>query len=85
MNAIFTVLCVGEAPVLLTIRVILESAGFRVLTALSSAEALKSVASERIHTAVRDYAMPLMNGPEAARLIVSSTKSTCCVGRDVCG
>ena len=48
-----TVLCVDdEETILLTLKMLLESVGFRVLTATSAAEALKACQSEHFHATV---------------------------------
>ncbi len=70
MSAHFTILCVDdETSVLLTLKMILERAAFRVITASSAVEALNAVAAERIDAAVLDYTMPNMNGIQLARRI----------------
>lgn len=51
-----------EATVLLTQKMLLESAGFRVLTADSGKEALRIFKSERVDAVVMDYLMPGLNG-----------------------
>lgn len=63
-----TVLCVDdEETILLTVKMLLESVGFRVVTATSAADALKACQSERVHAAVLDYWLPTINGVELAR------------------
>ncbi len=64
------VLCVDDdAAVLEVTRKLLESAGYRVLSASSGAEALRITDGSAIDAAVLDYSMPGMNGGElAARL-----------------
>lgn len=63
-----TVLCVDdEETILLTLKMLLESVGFRVLTATSAAEALKACQSEHFHAAVLDYWLPKVNGVQLAR------------------
>ncbi len=70
MSAHFTILCVDDdKSVLLTLKMILERAAFRVITASSAVEALNAIAAERIDAAVLDYAMPNMNGIQLARRI----------------
>ncbi len=70
MSALFTILCVDdETSVLLTVKMMLERAGFLVITASSAAEALNAIASEKIDAAVLGYAMPNMNGIQLAQRI----------------
>ncbi len=70
MSAHFTILYVDdEKSVLLTLKMILERAAFRVITASSAVEALNAIAAERIDAAVLDYAMPNMNGIRLAERI----------------
>jgi CheY-like chemotaxis protein len=50
-------------------RMMLESAGFRVLTASSGAEALRIFKSKPIDVVVMDYLMPGMSGTVAASIM----------------
>jgi two-component system, OmpR family, response regulator RegX3 len=62
-----TILCVDdEATVLIMQQMLLESAGFRVLTARSGPEAIRVFQSEPVDLVVMDYWMPGMNGTIAA-------------------
>ncbi len=70
MSAIFTVLCVDDdRSVLLTVEMMLQRAGFRVIAVASASEALSLIGTERVDAAVLDYAMPNMNGIQLARRI----------------
>jgi CheY-like chemotaxis protein len=61
-------LCVDDEPsVLLTEKGLLESVGFRVLTAESGPEAIRIFKVERIDVVVMDYFMQPMNGLTTAR------------------
>ncbi len=65
-----TVLCVDdESAVLQMQQLLLESAGFRVLTASSGREAIRIFESEPVDVVVMDYWMPGMNGTTAARIM----------------
>ena len=60
-------LCVDDEPLGLQVRkLLLESEGYKVLTATNGTEALSLFAANPIRAAVLDYAMPNMNGGELA-------------------
>ena len=62
-----TILCVDDEPVGLQVRkMLLERAGYRVLTALDGQTGLDIFAREVIQAVVLDFAMPGMNGGEVA-------------------
>ncbi len=63
-----TILCIDdEADILLLRRKLLESHGFRVITALSGPEALRRLGEELpVDLVLLDYVMPEMNGDEVA-------------------
>lgn len=70
MEATSTFLCVDDEPNVLTMeKMLLESVGFRVLTAASGADAIEIFQSENVDVVVMDYAMPGMNGLETARIM----------------
>ena len=58
-----------DSSVLLMQKMLLESAGFRVLTAASGTDALKLFESETVDLVVMDYFMPELNGIETARVM----------------
>lgn len=61
------VLCVDDEPVGLRVRkLLLEHAGFQVLTALSGREGLELFSQHTICAVVLDFAMPEMNGGQVA-------------------
>jgi CheY-like chemotaxis protein len=61
------VLCVDDELVGLRVRkILLERAGYRVLTALNGAAGLEIFASEPVQAVVLDYSMPGMHGGEVA-------------------
>jgi CheY-like chemotaxis protein len=61
------VLCVDDEPIGLQVRkLLLERAGYRVLTAQDGAEGLKLFSSEPVEAVVLDYSMPGMHGLEVA-------------------
>lgn len=61
------VLCVDDdAAVLAMTRKLLETAGYRVLSTCSGAEALRTAFSTAIDVAVLDYSMPDMDGSQVA-------------------
>ena len=63
-----TVLCVDDEPGGLRLRqIVLEGAGFRVLTASNDQEALALFAAERVDAAVVDLSMPGLGGGGLAR------------------
>jgi CheY-like chemotaxis protein len=63
----FLILCVDdESSGLLLRKIILESSGYRVLTATSGAEALEIFASQPVDLVVLDFRMPEMLGDEVA-------------------
>lgn len=62
------VLCVDDEIIGLKVRkILLERAGYRVLTALDGAAGLEVFASEPVEVVVLDYSMPGMNGGEVAQ------------------
>lgn len=62
-----TILCIDDDPNLLAMRrKLLESAGYRVLTAQSGAEGIKVFAAGFADAVILDYIMPLMNGGAVA-------------------
>jgi CheY-like chemotaxis protein len=62
------ILCVDDEIVGLEVRrILLERAGYRVLTAIDGSKGLALFASEPVTAVVLDYAMPGMNGAEVAR------------------
>lgn len=64
------VLCVDDdETVLMMEKLLLESAGFQVLTASSSLQAIDAFQNERVDAVVMDYFMPEMNGLAAARIL----------------
>jgi CheY-like chemotaxis protein len=65
-----TILCIDDDSDLLAMcRTYLETAGYRVLTALSGAEGLAHMESEIVDAVVVDYHMPGMNGEAVARVV----------------
>jgi DNA-binding response OmpR family regulator len=58
------------------VQAILEEAGFRVSTALSSADALRLVANEHFDALLLDYWMPDLTGIELCRRIRASDINT---------
>lgn len=69
-QAAATVLCVeDEEPQLKLRKLLLESAGFRVVTAESGKKAIELLRSEHVDAAIVDYWMPGMNGLALAREI----------------
>ncbi|MGD0888578.1 MAG: response regulator [Acidobacteriaceae bacterium] len=67
-NRSHLVLCVDDELVGLGIRkILLERAGYRVLTAADGASGLKLFAAHPVDAVVLDYAMPGMHGGEVAR------------------
>ena len=63
-----TILCIDdEEPGLKVRKILLETAGHRVLTALSGAEGIKIFESEDIDVVILDYWMAGMNGVTTAR------------------
>ena len=64
----YVVLCVDDEVVGLRVRkILLERAGYQVLTALDGRAGLEIFASESIDAVVLDYSMPGMHGGEVAR------------------
>ena len=64
------ILCVDDEVVGLRIRkILLERAGYQVLTAPDGASGLELFASQPIDAVVLDYAMPGMHGDEVARMM----------------
>ena len=65
-----TILCVDDEPSIVTLLgVILERAGYRVLTALHGADAIKLFLQETIDAVILDYLMPGINGATVAAQI----------------
>jgi DNA-binding response OmpR family regulator len=65
-----TVLCIDdEQPALQLRQTVLESAGYKVLTAKSGARGMQMFRSEPIHAVIVDYWMADMNGMQVAREI----------------
>jgi len=63
MTTPYTVLCVDDEALGLQIRgALLETAGYRVLTALDGKTALVLFADHEIHAVLLDYLMPEMDG-----------------------
>jgi len=63
-----TILCVDdEEPGLKIRKILLETAGYRVLTALSGREGIKIFESDAIDAVILDYWMSGMNGVATAR------------------
>lgn len=61
------VLCVDDERVGLTVRrLLLERAGYRVLTAIDGQTGLELFSREPVHAVVLDYSMPGMHGGEVA-------------------
>lgn len=61
------ILCIDDEPVGLRVRkLLLEHAGYKVLTASNGPEGLNIFSSQAISAVVLDYAMPEMNGAEVA-------------------
>ena len=61
------ILCVDDEMIGLRVRkVLLERAGYRVLTAQDGAAGLQLFSSEPVNAVVLDYSMPGMNGGEVA-------------------
>ncbi len=62
------ILCVDDEVVGLQVRkILLERAGYQVLTALDGKSGLQVFASEPVQAVILDYTMPGMNGGEVAR------------------
>jgi len=62
-----TVLCVDDEKIGLRVRkIMLESCGFKVLTASDGAEGLKVFEENEVDVVVLDYFMPELNGGEVA-------------------
>jgi CheY-like chemotaxis protein len=67
-NAPYLVLCVDDEVVGLRVRkILLERAGYQVLTAEDGFSGLELFASQPIQAVVLDYSMPGMHGGEVAR------------------
>ena len=65
-----TVLCIDDEQTALQLRqTVLESAGYRVLTAKPGSQGIQSFKSEAVHAVVLDYWMADMNGMQVAREI----------------
>jgi CheY-like chemotaxis protein len=71
-----TILCVDdEEPGLVMRKLVLESAGYRVLVATSVRDAIRLFESERIDAAILDYFMPDMNGLALAQKLRASNRT----------
>lgn len=67
-KATATILCIDDEQTALQLRqTVLESAGYRVLTAKSGAAGLQVFKTEPVHAVVLDYWMADMNGMQVAR------------------
>jgi len=61
------ILCIDDEPIGLRVRkMLLETRGYKVLTAASGREGLELFVSHPVSAVVLDYAMPEMNGDEVA-------------------
>ena len=70
-----TILCIDDEENQLVLRkLMLERAGYRVLTAESPAEAIRLFGSETVDLVIVDYYMPGMNGLALAREILRRKK-----------
>ena len=70
-----TILCIDDEENQLVLRkLMLERAGYRVLTAESPAEAIRLFGSETVDLVIVDYYMPGMNGLALAREILRQKK-----------
>lgn len=66
----FTILCVDDEQIPLALRkLVLEKAGFQVVTAGSAAEALEALRTRTFDLVLSDLLMPVMNGAELTRII----------------
>jgi CheY-like chemotaxis protein len=67
MAAQHTILCVDDEPIGLKVRkMLLERAGYNVLTALDGPAGLELFSTETIQAVVLDFSMPGMDGGEVA-------------------
>lgn len=67
-NPVFTVLCIDdEEPGLLVRKALLESAGYRVLTALTGAKGIEMFSSQPVDAVIVDYWMAGKNGLAVGR------------------
>jgi len=70
-----TILCIDDEENQLVLRkLMLEQAGYRVLTAESPAEAIRLFGSDTVDLVIVDYYMPGMNGLALAREILRQKK-----------
>lgn len=70
-----TLLCVDDEPNQLALRkLMLESVGYRVLTAESPAKAVQIFRSDSVDLVIVDYFMPGMNGLSLARELLQQKK-----------
>ena len=70
-----TILCIDDEENQLVLRkLMLERAGYRVLTAESPAEAIRLFGSDTVDLVIVDYYMPGMNGLALAREILRQKK-----------
>jgi CheY-like chemotaxis protein len=70
-----TILCIDDEENQLVLRkLMLEQAGYRVLTAESPAEAIRLFGSDTVDLVIVDYYMPGMNGLALAREILRKRK-----------
>lgn len=64
------ILCVDDEASVLTIqKMLLEAAGFRVLTAHSGKDGIRIFQGQEVDLVLMDYAMPGMDGISAARMM----------------
>ena len=74
-NTLATILCIDDEENQLVLRkLMLERAGYRVLTAESPAEAIALFGSDTVDLVIVDYYMPGMNGLALAREILRRKK-----------
>ena len=71
------ILCVDDEDTPLTLRkLVLQKAGYQVITAKSAAEALQISRSQKVDVVLTDHLMPGTTGAELAREIKSTTPGT---------
>ena len=74
-KTVATILCIDDEENQLVLRkLMLEQAGYRVLTAESPAEAIRLFGSDTVDLVIVDYYMPGMNGLALAREILRQKK-----------
>jgi CheY-like chemotaxis protein len=65
-----TLLCIDDERNVLSVRkMLLETVGYRVLSAQSGPQGLEILTHEHVHTVIVDYRMPEMTGSEVAARI----------------